>query len=188
MFEDCLVPRNVVGTVAQIALRGEACGDVIGFPCALVIGAVARVAVRGEGPVHPSVGVTANAVDRQARLKEAPPTYADEVNREEYVKILEEEMRQAAEALDFERAALLRDQLFELKAFILVQRSISKPFLVLARHAHREVIKLFTLLIHFREHSCRRSQIRIRNLGTLALQSIAVVMYRGIFVEQIAAG
>jgi excinuclease UvrABC nuclease subunit len=38
------------------------------------------------------------------------------VNREEYVKILEEEMRQAAEALDFERAALLRDQLFELKA------------------------------------------------------------------------
>jgi len=38
------------------------------------------------------------------------------VNREEYMKILEEEMRQAAEALDFERAALLRDQLFELKA------------------------------------------------------------------------
>ena len=49
-------------------------------------------------------------------MAEAPPTYADEVNREEYTKILEEEMRQAAEALDFERAALLRDQLFELKA------------------------------------------------------------------------
>jgi len=49
-------------------------------------------------------------------VKEASATYADEVNREEYVKILEEEMRQAAEALDFERAALLRDQLFELKA------------------------------------------------------------------------
>jgi excinuclease ABC subunit B len=49
-------------------------------------------------------------------VREAPPTYADEVNREEYVKILEEEMRQAAEALDFERAALVRDQLFELKA------------------------------------------------------------------------
>ncbi len=51
-----------------------------------------------------------------ARVAEAPPTYADEVDQEEFVKILEEEMRQAAEALDFERAALLRDQLFELKA------------------------------------------------------------------------
>jgi len=50
------------------------------------------------------------------RVAEPTATYADEVNREEYVKILEEEMRQAAEALDFERAALLRDQLFELKA------------------------------------------------------------------------
>ncbi len=50
------------------------------------------------------------------KVAEAPATYADELNREEYTKILEEEMRQAAEALDFERAALLRDQLFELKA------------------------------------------------------------------------
>jgi len=51
-----------------------------------------------------------------AAVKEEGVTYADEVDREAYVKILEEEMRQAAEALDFERAALLRDQLFELKA------------------------------------------------------------------------
>ncbi len=51
-----------------------------------------------------------------AKVAEAPATYADEVNREEFIKILEEEMQQAAEALDFERAALLRDQLFELKA------------------------------------------------------------------------
>jgi excinuclease ABC subunit B len=51
-----------------------------------------------------------------AKVAEAQPTYADEVDREEFVKILEEEMRQAAEALDFERAALLRDQLFELRA------------------------------------------------------------------------
>ena len=41
-------------------------------------------------------------------------SYADEVNREELVKILEKEMAEAAEALDFERAALARDQLFEL--------------------------------------------------------------------------
>jgi excinuclease ABC subunit B len=51
-----------------------------------------------------------------SRVAEAPATYAEEVNREEYAKILEEEMQRAAESLDFERAALLRDQLFELKA------------------------------------------------------------------------
>jgi excinuclease ABC subunit B len=51
-----------------------------------------------------------------AAVSEARATYADEVNREEYVKIVEKEMAEAAEALDFERAALLRDELFELKA------------------------------------------------------------------------
>ncbi len=51
-----------------------------------------------------------------AKVAEAPTTYADEIDREEYVKILEKEMTEAAEALDFERAALLRDELFELKA------------------------------------------------------------------------
>jgi len=50
------------------------------------------------------------------RVAEQPATYADEVNLEEYVKILEKEMAEAASALDFERAALLRDQLFELRA------------------------------------------------------------------------
>jgi excinuclease ABC subunit B len=58
----------------------------------------------------------ADAREAPAAVKEGSATYADEVDREAYVKILEEEMRQAAEALDFERAALLRDQLFELKA------------------------------------------------------------------------
>ena len=51
-----------------------------------------------------------------AVVAEGSETYADEVNREEYVKILEKEMEEAAEALDFERAALIRDQLFELRA------------------------------------------------------------------------
>ena len=49
-------------------------------------------------------------------VAEPRETYADEVNREEYAKILEKEMEEAAEALDFERAALIRDQLFELRA------------------------------------------------------------------------
>jgi excinuclease ABC subunit B len=51
-----------------------------------------------------------------AKVSEPKATYADEVNLEEYVKILEKEMAEAATALDFERAALLRDQLFELRA------------------------------------------------------------------------
>jgi excinuclease ABC subunit B len=58
----------------------------------------------------------ADARTTPARVAEAEASYADEVNREEYMKILEQEMASAAEALDFEHAALLRDQLFELKA------------------------------------------------------------------------
>lgn len=58
----------------------------------------------------------ADAQMAPARVAEAATTYADELNAEEYIKILEKEMSEAAEALDFERAALLRDQLFELKA------------------------------------------------------------------------
>ncbi|MEQ1855556.1 MAG: excinuclease ABC subunit UvrB [Longimicrobiales bacterium] len=58
----------------------------------------------------------ADARTAAPRVAEASATYAEEVNLEEYVKILEKEMADAAGALDFERAALLRDQLFELRA------------------------------------------------------------------------
>jgi excinuclease ABC subunit B len=51
-----------------------------------------------------------------AAVAEPVKSYADEVEREEYLKILQSEMAEAAEDLDFERAALLRDQIFELKA------------------------------------------------------------------------
>jgi excinuclease ABC subunit B len=53
---------------------------------------------------------------RTDRVAEPQANYAEEVNLEEWVKILEQEMRDAAAALDFERAALLRDQLLEVKA------------------------------------------------------------------------
>jgi excinuclease ABC subunit B len=58
----------------------------------------------------------ADARSAPATVAESADSYADEVNREEYVKILEQEMEAAAEARDFERAALIRDQLFELRA------------------------------------------------------------------------
>jgi excinuclease ABC subunit B len=53
---------------------------------------------------------------RRDRVAEPRASYADELNLEEWVKILEQEMRAAAAALDFERAALLRDQLMEARA------------------------------------------------------------------------
>ncbi len=53
-----------------------------------------------------------------AKVSEPAPSYMDEVNTEEYIKILEQEMAEAAEQLDYERAALLRDQIFELKVSV----------------------------------------------------------------------
>ena len=58
----------------------------------------------------------ADARDQPAAVVAEPERgYAEEVDREEYVKILEEEMNRASDALEFERAAMLRDQLFELR-------------------------------------------------------------------------
>ena len=53
-----------------------------------------------------------------ARVSKPKARYADEVNAEEFLKILEQEMADAAEAMDFERAAILRDQVFELRATV----------------------------------------------------------------------
>ena len=58
----------------------------------------------------------ADAREKPAKVSEPSSTYADEVEQEEFLKILEKEMAEAAERLDFERAALLRDQIFELRA------------------------------------------------------------------------
>jgi excinuclease ABC subunit B len=54
---------------------------------------------------------------RPARERVAEPraSYAEEVNLEEWAKILEQEMREAAASLDYERAATLRDQLLEVR-------------------------------------------------------------------------
>jgi excinuclease ABC subunit B len=52
---------------------------------------------------------------RTPRVSEPKASYADEVNLEEWSKILEQQMNEAAANLDFERAAVLRDQLLEVK-------------------------------------------------------------------------
>ena len=53
---------------------------------------------------------------RPMRASEPRASYAAEVNLEEWAKILEQQMNEAAEQLDFERAALLRDELLEVRA------------------------------------------------------------------------
>jgi len=57
----------------------------------------------------------AEAPSRAARVAEPAASYADEVNLEEWAKILEHQMREAAAMLDFERAAQLRDELMAVK-------------------------------------------------------------------------
>ncbi|MDQ6831732.1 MAG: excinuclease ABC subunit UvrB [Gemmatimonadota bacterium] len=52
---------------------------------------------------------------RGKRVAEATPTYASEMEAESLISMLDERMKQAAADLDFETAAMLRDQLFELR-------------------------------------------------------------------------
>jgi excinuclease ABC subunit B len=49
------------------------------------------------------------------RVAERQASYADEVNLEEWAKILEQQMSDAAANQDFERAAILRDELLEVR-------------------------------------------------------------------------
>ncbi|HKK92860.1 MAG TPA: helicase-related protein, partial [Longimicrobiales bacterium] len=53
--------------------------------------------------------------EKTSKVAEQVAEYADEIEIEEALKILNEEMKQAAESLDFERAASLRDQIRELQ-------------------------------------------------------------------------
>ena len=50
------------------------------------------------------------------KVAETPVDYSDEIDLEAMVKELEAEMERAATEMDFERAALLRDELFEVRA------------------------------------------------------------------------
>jgi excinuclease ABC subunit B len=58
----------------------------------------------------------ARGEEKTKRVAETKASYADEVNLEEWSKILEQQMREAAVSLDFERAASLRDELAEVRS------------------------------------------------------------------------
>jgi excinuclease ABC subunit B len=61
------------------------------------------------------------------RVAEPRANYRDEVNLEEWAKILDSQMREAAAAMDFEQAALLRDQLLEVRTRLKSGRAGSVP-------------------------------------------------------------
>jgi len=54
--------------------------------------------------------------ERGRRVAERVASYASEMDDEALIALVEQQMREAAANLDFEAAAALRDQLFELKA------------------------------------------------------------------------
>ena len=78
-----------------------------------------RTVVKSTDQVRFTTRVADARVERESdtrRVAERAATYASEMDREAMIAMLEQQMREAATNLDFEAAALLRDQLFELKA------------------------------------------------------------------------
>jgi excinuclease ABC subunit B len=61
-----------------------------------------------------STRVADAGVDRMLHSHEKV-SYAEQLNKEAYIKVLDQEMEEAAAEMDFEKAALLRDEIFELK-------------------------------------------------------------------------
>ncbi len=68
--------------------------------------------------VRPAVKATEAAEETDIYMTDRKPSEMTRKERKEYIKKLEEEMRAAAAALQFEQAAKLRDRLFELKVML----------------------------------------------------------------------
>jgi excinuclease ABC subunit B len=82
-------------------------------------GIVPRTIVKTVEELLLSTRVADARLERTAgvmRVSEPRPTYAGEVDLEAWARILEAQMQEAAGRLDFERAALLRDELLEVRA------------------------------------------------------------------------
>jgi excinuclease ABC subunit B len=77
-------------------------------------GVTPRSIIKSVDEIRFSTAV-ADARERQPSVRERIGSY-EALEPGELVEVLEREMREAAEALDFERAARLRDELFEVKA------------------------------------------------------------------------
>jgi excinuclease ABC subunit B len=79
-------------------------------------GIIPRTIIKSVEEIEISTRVADARMKQPARVAEAGPAYAGGKDPELMVAELEREMKDAAAQLDFERAALLRDQLLELRA------------------------------------------------------------------------
>ena len=70
----------------------------------------------GRGELQHAPGRRPHGDAREKAVAEPRATYASEMDDAALLEMLEAQMKEAAEALDFEEAATLRDQVFELKA------------------------------------------------------------------------
>jgi excinuclease ABC subunit B len=121
--EHGITPATIVKSVEEMLLStrvadarihpGRATGRAAAPPGA---GAGAADGGGGDGA---GVAAGAGAPGRAGgggRVAEGKPSYADEVDLEQWARILEDQMKEAALAMNFERAARLRDELFEVRA------------------------------------------------------------------------
>ncbi len=80
-------------------------------------GITPRSVVKSTEQVRFSTRVADARTDREGkrRVAEAPATYASEMEAAALIEFMEDQMKAAAKELDFEAAAQIRDQLFELR-------------------------------------------------------------------------
>ena len=78
-------------------------------------GIIPQTVTKSIEEIELSTRVADAGVDR-LDVSDTHVDYAEEMSRESYLKVLEEEMKRAATSMDFKRAVLLRDKIFELKA------------------------------------------------------------------------
>jgi len=77
-------------------------------------GIIPKTITKSIQEIELSTRVADAGVDRMPHSHEKIG-YAEQLNKEAYIKVLDQEMEEAAAEMDFEKAALLRDEIFELK-------------------------------------------------------------------------
>jgi excinuclease ABC subunit B len=116
--EHGITPATIVKSIEEMLLttrvadaRGPGGGSGAAGSGAAGSGA-AGSGIAGAG----SPGAQGGRGGRGGRVAESRASYADELDLEQWARILEEQMKEAALATNFERAARLRDELFEVRA------------------------------------------------------------------------
>jgi excinuclease ABC subunit B len=110
--EHGITPATIVKSIQEMLLTTRVAD-------ARVEPGVARVAARAGVILGPGAGEAGQGGEGRGgagRVAESRPSYADEVDLEQWARILEDQMKAAALAMNFERAAKLRDELYDVRA------------------------------------------------------------------------